>query len=75
MPPKITPATLFALYYSKMVSRSLKLLLNPVNKNNFKIRVLWPTKIPLYAYFDPLKPISAWRVSCDAANPGFNFLM
>jgi hypothetical protein len=42
-----------------MISRSIKLLLNPVNGDNFKIRVLWPTKIPFYAYFGPVKNMGA----------------
>jgi hypothetical protein len=44
MPTKITSATLFAIYYLKMVSRSLKLLLNSVNGDNLKSEFYGPQK-------------------------------
>ena len=58
--PKNTITTFFAIHYPKMIFRSLKLLLNPLNGDNFKTRVLWPTKISFYAYFGLVKNMSAW---------------
>jgi hypothetical protein len=46
-----------------------------VNGDNFKIRVYGPQKQYFYAYFGPVKTMSTWRVSCDAANPKFKLLM
>ena len=49
----------FAMHYPKMISRLLKLLLNPVNGDNFKIRVLLPRKyhfMPTLAHDKTLAP-------------------